>query len=383
MNAGRLGILQLRSSAGLYGADRMALTLNQALNQPTFANDGIHSRLLSINNYRMTRQSLHDAATRQGQPAMLLPCRGRLDHRTLGALATAITVSQAQVLHAHDYKSAFYAWLASRTRPVALVATLHGQVETSRSLRFYHRLELALLHRFDALVVVADRQAESLRHAGIAVERIRQIDNAIPLPTGIPAASPAVRRELGLTDTDFVFGAVARMSPEKNLSMLLDGFASIADNGRTKLLIAGDGPERGMLEARIEQLGIGTHVRLLGERRDMQRVYPAFDCLVLPSLSEGMPLVVLEAMAHGLPVIASRVGDVPRLLSHADHGHLLPAGDAAALRDALRTVSEAPRLRDRRASDYVFASHSPEAMAARYLDVYQSLLAHHDVRQSA
>ncbi len=387
MSDGGASILQLRSSAGLYGADRMVLALNQGLNRTNPAAGDVQSRLLSINNYRMDRQPVHDAAIASDQPAELLPCAGRLDRGTVRALATTIRDSQAQVLHAHDYKSAFYAWLASRIEPVMLVATLHGQVGTSRSLRFYNRLELALLRRFDALVVVAADQTTTLRSAGIAASRIHQIDNGIELPdanrSDAEATRSSARVELGIDDADFVFAAVGRLSPEKNLAMLLSAFAGVAGSGRATLLLIGDGPERTELAAQIAELGIQSSVRMLGVRHDMQRLYPAMDCLVLPSLSEGMPLVVLEAMAHALPVIASRVGDVPRLLSHAEYASLIAVADADALRDALLNMLDRSRVRDIRARDYAHSHHSPQAMAARYLALYQSLLVRSDVSQSA
>src|SRR5688572_8578911 len=141
--------LQVRSSAGLYGADRVVLALNHALPW-----SGARGRLLSINNYRMHEQALHDTASATGQDAVLLPCRGRVDPATVGALAAQIGAVRDRdgtppIVHVHDYKSAFYAWLATRREvhhgmPAPLVATLHGWVEGSTSLRLYTRLELAL-----------------------------------------------------------------------------------------------------------------------------------------------------------------------------------------------------------------------------------------------
>lgn len=372
-------ILHLRSSAGLYGADRMLLTLNHAL-----ARADVSSRLLSINNYLMREQPLHEAARKLGQDAELLPCRGRFDPHTISMLAATIAAHDSPVLHAHDYKSAFYAWLASRRRRTPLVATLHGQVDTSRSLRLYNRVELALLRRFDALVVVAHAQIDSLRGAGVERARIHQVDNAISSPPAVGDVSLSLRIEFGLGQVEYVFGAVARLSPEKNLSMLLVAFAElVAGRPGLALVVAGDGPERAALEAQTHELGLGACVHFLGARADMERIYPLIDCLVLPSLSEGMPLVVLEAMARALPVVASAVGDVPRLLSHSAHGRLVPPGDPEALYQALKAAAAEPGRRDQRARSYVLHHHSPAAMAERYLDVYRSLPVHGHGRKIA
>lgn len=374
-----LTVLQVRSSAGLYGADRVLLALNPAL-----ARCGARSRLLSIHNYRMREQPLHAAALASAQEADLLPCRGRFDPRTVRALNARIDAVDTPLLHAHDYKSAFYAWLAARRRRVPLVATLHGQAGSSHSLRLYNRLELALLRRFDALVVVADAQIPALVRAGIARSRIHQVDNGIDFAPAATDAIPGLRSALGLGPARFVFGAVARLAPEKNLSMLLDVFARLACVAPgIALVVAGDGPERAALEARARALGLGSCVHFIGARTDMAPIYTLFDCLVLPSLSEGMPLAVLEAMACALPVVASAVGDVPRLLAHAAHGRLVAPGDAQALRAAMHAAMADPGRRDQSARNYVLDRHSAKAMAVRYLEIYRSLPVHDHANTTA
>ncbi|UNK50267.1 glycosyltransferase [Lysobacter sp. S4-A87] len=370
MNAQALSALQLRSSAGLYGAERMVLALDRGL-----VRAGVRSRLLSINNYRMDEQALHDTASAAGHDAVLLPCRGRMDTGTVSALAAQITAAGSRaVVHSHDYKSAFYAWLATRRQPARLVATLHGWVEGTSSLRLYTRLELALLRRFDALVAVSTDQVARLARAGVPRWRIHCIDNGIDFPAADAIGAAALRDELGIAPDTHVFAAVARLSPEKNLAMLLQAFAPVARRSPgAVLLVVGDGPERASLQSLAGELGLGAQLRLLGSRSDMGAIYALTDCLVLPSLTEGMPLVVLEAMACGVPVLASAVGDVPRLLAHADHGRLVPAGDREALQGALADTAALPRRVDLRARQYVRENHGAQAMAERYLGLYLRL----------
>lgn len=365
-----VSVLQVRSSAGLYGADQVVLMLNQALGDL-----GVRSRLASINNDRMPRQLLHAAAISRGQDAALLPCRGRMDPATVASLAAEVADTGANVLHAHDYKSAFYALAANRRRRARLVATLHGWTDGTRALRFYHRLELLLLRRFDALVVVAAGQAARLARAGIARERIHQVDNAIGPPPPVVEPAGTLRGAMGLPSDAFVFAAVARLSPEKNLAMLVDAFAVLAgEDPRVVLLLVGDGPERAALEARVERAGLSPRVHFTGPRTDMPGIYAAVDCLVLPSLTEGMPMVVLEAMSHALPVIASAVGEVPRLLSGTEHGQLVAPGVVAELLAAMRSAAARPGLRDVVARDHVFRHYSTRRMAEAYLSVYRALL---------
>jgi len=384
MNASRPFVLQVRSSAGLYGADRVVLALNRSLDR-----GGARGRLLSINNYRMREQALHDTASASGQDAVLLPCRGRVDAATVGALAAQIGAARDRngtppIVHVHDYKSAFYAWLATRREHAPLVATLHGWVEGSTSLRLYTRLELALLRRFDALIVVAEEQIGRLVHAGAPRSRIRHIGNGIECPARDEAAASSLRSQLKLAPDTRVFSAVARLSSEKNLAMLLQAFAPVAArHSNAVLLVVGDGPQRAALEALADSLGLGERVRFLGMRHDMPAIYTLTDHLVLPSLTEGMPLVVLEAMACEVPVIASAVGDIPRLLERSAHGRTVPPGDAQALEGALGDALSAPRARDVAARNHVRERHSAQAMAAAYVTLYRDLLENRHARRAS
>ncbi|BDU16085.1 glycosyltransferase [Lysobacter auxotrophicus] len=389
MNELRPFALQVRSSAGLYGADRVVLALNRALDR-----SGARSRLLSINNYRMSEQALHDIASTRGQDAVLLPCRGRVDASTIGALAAQVGAARDRaglppVVHVHDYKSAFYAWIATRREhhaaaPAPLVATLHGWVEGSTALRLYTRLELALLRRFDALVVVAAEQIDRLARAGVPRSRIRHIGNGIEYPVRDESAATALRTQLRIAPDAHVFSAVARLSSEKNLAMLLRAFACVANRQPLAvLLVVGDGPEREELEALAHSLALNDRVHFLGMRHDMPAIYTLTDHLVLPSLTEGMPLVVLEAMACEVPVIASAVGDIPRLLEHAAHGRTIPPGDAAALESALEAALAAPRTRDVAARDHVRERHGAQAMAADYVALYRDLLEKRHARRAS
>jgi glycosyltransferase involved in cell wall biosynthesis len=361
-------VLHVRSSAGPYGADQAVLALSRALPAA-----GIRNRLLCIENYRTGEQPLFDLAARHGVDTRLLHCRGRLDPGTMRELRTQRCPAPGALLHVHDYKSAFYAWWATRGRArPPLLATLHGWIETSLALRFYKWIELKLLRRFDRLVIVAETQRETLLRAGIEPARIRMIANGVDTRRFRPDAEAATREEFALPASALLFGSVARLSPEKNLGALIDAIGALHRDGRdVALLLVGDGPERAALEARAALAGLDDRVRFAGVRADTHRIYPMLDCLVLPSLTEGMPLAVLEAMACAKPVIASAVGDVPRLLAGGEHGRLVPPGDAAALTAALRA---AKRQSDPAARRHVETLYSVATTAGRYADLYRELM---------
>jgi glycosyltransferase involved in cell wall biosynthesis len=146
-----------------------------------------------------------------------------------------------------------------------------------------------------------------------------------------------------------------------------------------KLLIVGDGPERGLVEQRAQELSLGPDtIAFLGSRSDVDDLLEASDFFVLPSVTEGMPLSVLEAMAHALPIVASRVGGLPELIDDEQHGLLVPADDAHALAVAIRRVVCDASLRRRLGKagrERASSEFSLEMMTARYHTLYERAIA--------
>lgn len=369
--------MQLRSSAGLYGADRMVLALDRYL-----PGAGQPSLLVCIDNPHLGHSPLHDEARRRRQETTLLPNKGRLDAGAVAALRALLRSTHADCVHAHDPKSVVYAWLATRGLECRCVATTHGWIETSSALRLYNRIERALLKRYDAVVAVACEQVDRLAAAGVDRSRIHPIANGIELAKPASAQERLLaRRHFRCEPEETVFAAIGRLAPEKNLALLLHAVARIGHDAPVRLLIAGDGPESAPLQQLVAGLGLQSRVTLLGTLEDCAPLYAAMDMLVLPSLSEGMPLVVLEAMAAGKPLLATAVGGVPELLAHAPCSRLLPADEIAwarALRAAIGMRSD-----DAEARSHVHGAHSAQAMAARYAALYRTLRGERDVARAA
>lgn len=370
-------VIQLRSSAGLYGAERMVLALDRYLPAA-----GQPSRLACIGNHHLGHSPLHEEALRRRQKTMLLPCNGRLDTGTVAALRSFLRASNAECIHAHDPKSVVYAWLATRGLDCRCVATTHGWVETDAAQRIYNRIERALLKRYDAVAVVAQPQVGQLVGAGVDSNRIHAIANGIELPPPASAQQRlAAREQYGCTPDDTIIAAIGRLAPEKNFALLLKAMAQLDADVPVRLMIAGDGPEFSPLALLANALGLESRVTLLGHVEDCSTLYAAMDVLALPSLSEGMPLVVLEAMAAGKPVLASAVGEVPALLAHAPHSRLLPLDEnswASAIRDAVGTSID-----DHAARVHVREHHSAQVMAMRYANLYRQLRGESGVARAA
>jgi glycosyltransferase involved in cell wall biosynthesis len=364
-----LHALHVFSSAGVYGAEHAVLGLIPAL-----AVLGIDSTLACIDNPRLHEQPLYEYARARGLSAVRIPCSGRLDHTTTGALRAQLQQRPRTLMHVHGYKGAFYALRARRALPgTPIVSTLHGWVTNTRALWLYRLLELWMLRRIQRVCIVAESMRQPLQEAGIPAERIVLVENGIDTMRFSPDGPALSRDELGIPRDAFVFGGVMRLSSEKNPLGLLDAFTQIAaEVPRAWLVLAGDGPQRGELERRLrEEPDLAARVRLLGARSDPERLYPLFDCFVVPSLSEGLPLALLEAMACERPIIASNVGQIAMVLENLN-AQLVPPGNTDALVEAMRHAmsrhSLTPQLRQR-----VEERYSVARMAHDYAAVYQAL----------
>jgi glycosyltransferase involved in cell wall biosynthesis len=188
------------------------------------------------------------------------------------------------------------------------------------------------------------------------------------------AARFGLRRKLGIPDAAWVVGTVGRLAPEKDHGLLLDAIApELCDQHR--LVIVGSGPEEERLRAHVSAGPAAPWVTLTGARSDVPRLLSAFDVFVLSSKTEGLPLVIPEAMAASLPVVSTAVGGIPSVVRDGETGLLVPPGDAAALRAALVSL-HADRQRAHAmgtaARQLAEAQYSKQRMVSDYLALYQS-----------
>jgi glycosyltransferase involved in cell wall biosynthesis len=236
-----------------------------------------------------------------------------------------------------------------------------------------------MLSRLDGVVLVND----AMRRLP-ALARLRP--TPVTIANGVTAANPGAKTDASLADSiaalharcSVLFGVVGRLSPEKNVAELVAALHACGEP-RAGLVILGTGPERDAVAGTIARLQLGDRVLLGGYVANARDYLPAIDALVIPSLTEGLPMVLLEAMSASLPVIATRVGEIPTVLG--DLGLLVAPADRAALTAALSTVArELPRFRElgARAAQRVARDYGAAAMAARYADLYRTVLARNE-----
>lgn len=305
------------------------------------------------------------------------------DARALRHLVRLLRQLDPDVVHTHSAKAGVLGRVAARLVRVPLVHTVHGwgplHARSSTVVRLATRVERTLARITEVLVVVGEDDRELGAGAGIGCpERYRLIRSGIELADlrSDPGGRVRARSELGLGD-EFTFGMVARMAGQKDHVGLVEAFAR-ADLGSAVLVLIGDGAARSEVEAAVERLGIAGRVRFVGARSDAGQLVAAFDVSVLASWYEGMPRTVLEAVALGVPVIASDVGSVGRLIENGVSGRLVPAGDRPALAAALRDANDRPEASARMAAaasariDEFSADRMRRDLAALWLEVARS-----------
>ena len=251
------------------------------------------------------------------------------------------------IVHTHAWGTLLEGLIAARLARVPIVVHgEHGTLQLHPRQRLCQRLAWS---RVDRLLSVSSRLAERMaRDVKFPLSSIQTIRNGVDLArfAGLPDRA-AARRALGLPADSIVVGAVGRLVPVKDHAGLLEAIAVLGRTGlRPLVVIAGDGPLRGELDDRATALGISNQVRLLGHRQDIETVLAAFDVFTLPSRSEGLSNTILEAMAAGLPVVATQVGGADEMVEDEKTGVLIPPSSPQALAAALRRMLSDPARRE-------------------------------------
>jgi len=368
-------ILHLRDSGGLFGGERVILTLARNLDRSLF-----DLRLVCMDRGDGRSLRLMEAARACGIAVEGLDVRGRFDPGAIRGLRKLIVERGVELVHTHDFKSDFYALAACRGLGVKLVSTAHGSTRDSLMKRLYLAFNERLVYRgFDRVIAVSEDLRARLASGPLDPGRICLISNGLdpglldvcedgcreePLPTRPPGAR--------------LFAVIGRLYPDKGHVYFLEAFASLAlEFPDVCGLIVGEGPARAHIEEHIRSLGIEGRVSCCGVRKDMKRVYASIDFLVVPSLTEGLPYVMLEAMACGVPVVATSVGDIPLLVQDRVTGFLVSPGDAPALAQRMRELlvdGKAARAMARAGRRLVLRRFSAAGMAKKTAEIYLSLL---------
>ncbi len=340
--------------------------------------------LLSIVTYDRTPQAPPNAfissARQAGLEVDTIVERFAFDPGILPRLRSALASRTPDVIQTHSVKSHFLVRLLGLHRHYPWIAFHHGYTWTDLKNRSYNLLDRWSLRAARQVVTVCQPFAAELEERGVRPERIAIQHNMVKpfVPAG-PEEVAEWQRSLGIAADQLVAFTAGRLSREKGHADLLAAMAQIPPDIRQKfrLVIAGEGPERARLAQQAGTLGIARSVSLVGHQRELAPFYSLADLVVLASHSEGSPNVLLEAMAAGLPVVATEVGGVPEILHDGETGILVPSGNPSMLAKAMIRLLNDGGLRQRlgAASKNLARNYDPDAYCASLVRLYERVLA--------
>lgn len=363
-----LSIVHVLSSFGVGGQERVALDLAIGQKQR-----GHQVSVISL--APPPDGAMADEFREHGIAVDRVEKRGEgVDPLLVPRLARTLRRMRAEVVHTHNPLPLIYGAPAARLAGAAAIHTKHGRNPAGRANRLLRRAAAQLAHAFVAVSETTAEQARAQHDAPLA--RLHTIANGIRLDRyhPDPEARAATRVELGLGDATVV-ATVGRLDTYKNQALLVRAMAPLLSS-HVRLVIVGDGPARADVEAAVAALPEPRWAVMTGRRMDVPALMPAFDIFCLSSQTEGLPLVVPEAMSAGLPIVSTAVGGIPTVVDVGETGLLVPV-DEAALRDALKVLIEDPakaRAMGARAREVALERYDYGRMVDAYLALYQNAI---------
>lgn len=344
-----------------------------------------HAQDMQDTDYQLSIGSFHDlkdrpevlvAAEQRDIPTVCLPGGVRLElvHR----LSSMLSERKGSLLCTHGFKANVVGYLAARRTGTSHVAFVRGFTAENRRVRFYEMLERQALKRADRVVCVSEKQVEQI--AALRGGRRRPpivVKNAMLPPYSRPHDGESVsRKSIGIPDNAFVFGSVGRLSAEKGHRFMISAFHQVCEQTPASaslfLIVVGDGHEREALERQASRLGVRERVYFAGTQGNCAEWMHLLDCMIQPSLTEGTPNTVLEALCLKVPVIATAVGGVPDLIVDGRNGLLVSSSDVPQLAAAMKKMWLSPDLRSQLAAgaEDLLREYSPAYQRQRLIDLY-------------
>jgi glycosyltransferase involved in cell wall biosynthesis len=313
-----------------------------------------------------------------GVPMDLIAEKGRFDRGVIARIERIFEMRSPDIVQTHNVKSHFLMRYSGLWRKYRWIAFHHGYVTTDAKMRLYNQLDRWSLQKAAHLVTVCGPFRQQLESRGISAERITVRHNAInPFEAPAPIDIEAVRRSIPCPASTPLLLMVSRLSHEKGHVDLLEALAILKRNGsKFHTVIVGEGYERGAIESARQRLGLQGDVTLTGHKNDVRPYFAIANLYLMPSHSEGSPNSLLEAMAAGVPCVASDVGGIPEIMTDERTGLLTPARNPEAVAKAIDRLLADATLADSLAANarIEIARFTPDAHHAGMVQIYRHVL---------
>lgn len=369
-----LRILHLRDTYEIGGPGKTILETHRAIDGSRFA--------LHLGVFRLRRESPDTpfvrAARAVGMPVHDVLGANRYDLRIVGSVLRLVRELDIDIVHAHEVKSDVVAYLAAWIRRVPIMTTVHGWIGNSAKQRAMIALTKRVIRGFDRVIAVSGRIHDELQAAGVPDRALRLLNNAIVLDRYRRTGRTGYLAELfGRPVAGPVIAAIGRISPEKGQMDLVEALGILKSRGcDVSAVFAGDGPDKPAVIARVRALGLEDRVCLAGYIDQTPRLLEETHLLVLPSHTEGLPNVALEALAMNVPVLATRVGGTPEVVIDNETGRLVEAKTPTALADGIADFLANPapwRAMASRGAARVASQFSFDTRTRRLENIYSEL----------
>ncbi len=289
-----------------------------------------------------------------------------------------IKKSHFNIIQTHSTKAHLFAWLVTRILTTHWIAVAHGYTNENLKIRVYNQLDKWLLKQADYAIGVSPILQRMLLDSRGNRKPTELIMNAVD-STEIPGyrGGKEIRKRCHSSDNDILIGTFGRLSPEKGQELLLVALSKLRNVPPTSLVLVGEGQDLAKLESLAKELGISHRVFFHGHQKYIRDYYEAIDLLVLPSLSEGLPNVVLEAMSLGKPVLSTNVGAISEVINDKQNGWIVSPGDAGVLSKKLNEILLEPshlKSIGEKARNSLFPKFSASERAKKFIRVYEKVL---------
>jgi glycosyltransferase involved in cell wall biosynthesis len=367
----KMNIIHLRDTCGMYGIEKCILWLANWLyknNTPVNFQVAIMSRSKNILEHDFIRclQKHHIKGRR-------IEVNKKNPFRIIRSIVRLINRYPGAIIHTHDFKSNLFGAIAAFWTKSKLISTYHGHIIKSGKTRFYNWLDFLILKYFPfaCIICVSNNNKKILLAKGIREDKIITIPNGIEIPASV--AIPSNRTGNGKK----IIGFIGRLSAEKGCRYLIDAVPEvISRHPDTYFMLAGDGYLRADLERQVCRLNIGDRVLFSGFEHNIKKILAKLDILIIPSLSEGAPIVLLEALAFGVPVIGSNIGSLREIIINEKTGILVPAKDARSIALQICRLLEEEGLRQKLAAsgyEYIRQKHNIDFCHNMLLQLYKEI----------
>ncbi len=322
---------------------------------------------------------LLQAAQRLGMPVQVLPMHNTFDLQVVGELRAWLTEQKIEILHTQDYRGNIISRLAVRAGrlPIKLVATKHGLhyfPAASPRLRLFFVLDYLTMFMADRIIAVSKDTGEDVARWRVG-RKVQVIHNGRNIPSLVtPQVRQSSRAALGIPHNAKVVVFVGRLTHQKGIDALVDvALSTAATMDDVIFLLVGDGPCMPDMRARVSD---SSQIRFMGQQEDVTPFYNAADVLFLPSRYEGLPMVLVEAFAHGVTAVASSVGGIPEVLVDGVNGFLCPPSDLDMMHDRIMQLLNNNALRlalGKQARHTAETSFSLEKMGRETYNLYRQI----------